>query len=55
MSNALIAALFAIGSATWVGNKFYKRTGSNAQKAIGGGIVAGILAFLIMLTILSTI
>lgn len=52
MSNGLIAFLFAIGAATWVGNKFYKRTGGNNQKSIGGGLVAGVFAFLLMMTIL---
>lgn len=52
MSNAFIAFLFAIGIATWVGNKFYKRTGGNTQKSIGGAAIAGVIAFLLFLTVL---
>lgn len=55
MSNVLIAFLFAAGVATWVGNKFYKRTGGNTQKSVGGGAMVGILAFILMLIVLSFI
>lgn len=52
MSNGFIAFLFAIGVATWIGNKFYKRTGGNTQKSVVGGGIAGVIAFLIFLSIL---
>lgn len=55
MGNTLIAFLFGIGVTAWVANKFYKRTGGNSQKSYGGAIVVGILAFLLMLIILSFI
>ena len=55
MGNNLIAFLFAIGIATWVGNMFYKRTGGNTPKAVGSGAVVGILAFIVMLIILALI
>ncbi len=52
MSNGFIAFLFAIGVSTWVFAKFQKRTGNNTQKAIGGAAVAGVIAFIVFLTIL---
>ncbi|HMT18646.1 MAG TPA: hypothetical protein PKD20_04895 [Candidatus Saccharibacteria bacterium] len=55
MSNIFIALLAGLGSGTWVGNKFMRRTGGNTQKALGGGFVVGLLAFLLMLVILSFI
>ncbi len=55
MGNGLIAFLFALGVGTWVSNKFYKRTGGNTQKAIGGGVLVGLLAFILMIIILSFI
>ena len=55
MGNGFIAFLFALGVGTWVSNKFYKRTGGNTQKAIGGGVLVGLLAFILMIIILSFI
>ncbi len=55
MGNTLIAFLVALGSGAWVANKFYKRTGGNTQKSVGGGVVVGVLAFILMLIILSFI
>lgn len=52
MGNGLIAFLFALGAAAWIGNKFYGRTGGNTQKSLGAAAITGVLAFLIMLTIL---
>lgn len=53
MSNFLIAFLVALSAATWTYNKFMKRTGSNTQYAIGGAVMAGVLAFLTMIVLLS--
>jgi hypothetical protein len=53
MGNTLIAFLFGIGVTAWVSKKFYKRTGGNSQKSYGGAIVVGLLAFFLMLIILS--
>lgn len=53
MGNVLIAFLAGLGSGTWVGNKFLRRTGGNTQKALGGGFIVGALAFFLMLIILS--
>jgi hypothetical protein len=55
MGNGLIAFLFALGIGAWVSNQFYKRTGGNTQKAIGGGVLVGILGFILMIIILSFI
>lgn len=55
MGNGLIAFIFALGIGAWVSNQFYKRTGGNTQKAVGGGVLVGILAFILMIVILSFI
>ncbi len=52
MGNGLIAFLFGIGVASWVANKFYKRTGGNTLKSIGAGAITGILVFFLILSIL---
>lgn len=53
MSNFLIAFITAVGVAVWVYSKFMRTTGSNSQRAIGGALMAGFLAFLSILVILS--
>jgi hypothetical protein len=55
MSNGLIAFFVAVGVSIWTYNKFYKTTGGYSQKALGGAAVAGILAFIIFLTLLWSI
>jgi len=52
MSNVLIAFMFAAGASAWVYSQFYKRTGGNNVTSLSATLMAGILVFMIFLTIL---
>ena len=52
MSNAVIALMLAIGVAGWVYNKVGQRTGGLKSRELGAAFIAGVLAFLLMLSIL---
>ncbi len=52
MSDVLIGLMLAAGVAGWVYNKIGIRTGGSTPKAISTSIIAGILAFMTMITIL---
>ncbi len=55
MSNFLIALLVSLSASAWTYNKFMKTTGSNTRNAVGGAAMAGVLAFLTMIVLLSFI
>ena len=55
MSNTLIAFFLGAGVFAWVYNKFYTRTGGNQQTSIPAALVVGVIAFLIMLTVMDRI
>ncbi len=55
MGNGVIAFLMAIGTATWVYSKFYRRTGGNNQSAVTGAAIVGVLVFIIAFTLLGFI
>lgn len=52
MSNVVIALMLGIGVAGWVYNKVGLRTGGLKSREIGAAVIAGTLAFLLMLNIL---
>ena len=52
MSDALIGLMLAAGVAGWVFNKIGIRTGGSTPKAVATSLIAGILAFMLMITIL---
>jgi hypothetical protein len=52
MTNGVIAFLAAIGVATWVYTKFNRSTGGNAQSAIVGSGVVGVIVFILVFTLL---
>ena len=55
MSNAFIGLLLAVGVGGWVFSKVSQRTGGSNQKAASAAVIAGILAFMIMLTALGAV
>ena len=52
MSDVVIASMLAVGVAGWVYNKVGMRTGGLKSRELGAAAVAGILAFLTMITVL---
>lgn len=52
MSNKLTAFLGSIGVSAWVFSKVYKSTGGNTKSSLAAAIIAGILVFMLFLTIL---
>ncbi len=50
-----IALICAVGVTVWVSKKFYKSTGGNSTNSYVAGVVTGVVAFLIMLSLLSLI
>lgn len=55
MTNGVIAFLLAIGSATWVYQKFHRSTGGNTQNSLIGSAVVGVLIFAVTLLLLNMI
>lgn len=55
MTSGLIAFLMAIGTATWVYQKFHNSTGGNTQNALIGAAVVGVLVFVLVFTLLGLI
>jgi uncharacterized membrane protein YkvI len=49
-----LSILFGVGAGTWVFNKMASRT-HRIQSGIATGLVAGIMAFLVFYTLLSSI
>ncbi len=52
MSNGLIAFLIALGSATWIYNKFMQRTGSLTQRSLTVAGISGLFIFFVVWLIL---
>lgn len=52
MSNFLIGLMLGIGVGGWIYNKIYNRTGGSKPRAIATAVIAGILAFMAMITVL---
>jgi len=55
MGNGLTAFLISIGISAWIFNKIYKTTGGDTSRSLSAAAVAGVLIFLISLTILGKI
>lgn len=51
MNTALIAFMVAVGSGVWIYRKFYKYTGGNNQNSIIGATFAGVIIFIVMLSL----
>jgi hypothetical protein len=48
MSNAVIALLIGLATATWLYSKIMNKTGNNRQNSIITAIVSGILLFIVL-------
>jgi hypothetical protein len=55
MNNVFIAIVFAVGIGAWVYGKFQKSNGGLTQRSLIGAAVAGLIAFIVFLTLASTI
>jgi uncharacterized protein YqgC (DUF456 family) len=55
MSNVLIGLLVAASVGTWIFTKQMRRSGQNTKSAVIVGAIAGIIAFVVVLTIAITI
>jgi hypothetical protein len=53
MSDVVISLMLTAGVAGWIFNKIGIRTGGSTPKAIATSVIAGILAFMTMMTVLS--
>jgi len=52
MSDVIIGLMLAAGVAGWVYNKIGIRSGGNKQQGIATAVIAGVLAFMTMITAL---
>lgn len=52
MSDLVISLMLGIGAAGWTYNKIGIRTGGSTPKALSTAAIAGVLAFMTMITIL---
>ena len=55
MSNAVVSLMFALGCAGWVYNYSQKNNGGLAQRSLVAGGVVFVLAFVVFMTIITTI
>lgn len=55
MSNVLIGLLVGASFATWIYTKQMRRSGQNTKSAVTVGALAGVVAFVVVLTIAITI
>jgi riboflavin transporter FmnP len=55
MSNAVISLIFGAGAAGWVYSKMMHKTGNNTQSAVIVGVIAGALAFMVLMVLLNTL
>lgn len=56
MSAFFVALLCSVGAATWLYTKLQRRTGyGNSGSALKGAAIAGVIVFLVILTIGKTI
>jgi|GEM_PF-727677 len=55
MNNVFIAIVFAVGIGAWVYGKFQKSNGGLTRSSLIGAAVAGLIAFIVFLTLASTI
>jgi len=55
MNSVFIAIVFGVGVGAWVYGKFQKSNGGLTQRSLIGAAVAGIMAFIVFLTIAGTL
>ena len=55
MNRVFIAVVFAVGVGAWVYGKFQKSNGGLTQRSLIGAAVAGVLAFILFITLASTL
>lgn len=55
MNRVFIAVVFAVGVGAWVYNKFQKSNGGLTQRSLIGAAVAGVIAFILFITLASTL
>ncbi len=49
----MIALLAGLGAGGWVYSKFHHRTGGNVRNALVAGALAGVFAFIVIISLLS--
>ena len=54
-SNAMVAFLFAVGFSAWVYSKIQRQTGGNTSNSLVVAAGAGLVAFLVLITLLGFI
>ncbi len=55
MNRVFIAVVFAVGVGAWVYGKFQKSNGGLTQRSLIGAAVAGVIAFILFITLASTL
>ena len=55
MNSVFIAIVFGVGVGAWVYGKFQKSNGGLTQRSLIGAAVAGLMAFIVFLTIAGTL
>ena len=55
MNSVFIAVVFAVGVGSWVYGKFQKSNGGLTQRSLIGAAVAGVIAFILFITLASTL
>ena len=55
MNSVFIAVVFAVGIGAWVYGKFQRSNGGLTQRSLIGAAVAGVIAFIVFLTLASTL
>jgi hypothetical protein len=55
MSAGIISLLFSVGAGTWVYTKFQRTTGNNTKTSVIAAVVAGLMIFFVMYSVLNMI
>jgi hypothetical protein len=55
MSAWLVSLMVSVGASTWLYTKLQKNSGNNTQRSLIASAIAGVIFFIIMLSILSLI
>lgn len=54
-SGVIIGAIVGVSAGTWVWNKTLRRTGGNNKSSIIVGVIAGLIAFFFILTVVKLV
>lgn len=53
MGKGVISLMFAVGACTWIYTKLQRSSGNNTQRSLVAVAIAGLLIFVVFLTILT--